>query len=212
MTAARGPDRRFFDLWSLFYDWPVVQRLTYRPGHDLTLRILREVCPERVLDVGCGTGQLASRLRCQLAPARVVGCDFSRGMLRHAAGHAADGLWVQGNAMCLPFGDAAFDAVVSTEAFHWFPDPRAALAEFHRVLEPGGRLLVALVNPPTELQSRAAAAASRLVGEPFRWPTRRTMREVVEEAGFRVEAQRFVFRLPLALTFPTILTEAVREG
>jgi SAM-dependent methyltransferase len=114
--------------------------------------------------------------------------------------------------MRLPFDDAAFDAVVSTEAFHWFPDPGAALAEFHRVLEPGGRLLVALVNPPTELQSRAAAAASRLVGEPFRWPTRRTMREAVEETGFRVEAQRFVFRLPLALAFPTILTQAVREG
>ena len=48
---------------------------------------------------------------------------------------------VDGTAEDLPFADADLDAVTAAQAFHWFAGP-AALAEFHRVLRPGGRLAV----------------------------------------------------------------------
>jgi hypothetical protein len=51
---------------------------------------------------------------------------------------------------------------------------------------------------------------SRLVGEPFYWPTRQHMRALVEGAGFRVVAQRRVHRLPAGRLFPPVLTVAVR--
>jgi SAM-dependent methyltransferase len=208
-TAAAGPHRRLFDLWSLFYDAPWVQRLTYRPGQDAVVAALRGAPAQRILDVGCGTGQLAARLRRELPETTVVGCDFSRGMLAHARARGRAALWVQADAQRLPFAAGRFDALVSTEAFHWFPDQEAALGEFHRVLAPGGRLLVALVNPPLEWLSEASRVGSSLVGEPFRWPTRGAMRRMVEGAGFRVEAQRRIFRLPAPFSFPTVLTEAV---
>jgi ubiquinone/menaquinone biosynthesis C-methylase UbiE len=209
-----GPNRWFFDLWSRFYDLRLVQRLTYRPVHDAVLRALVERPGRRVLDIGCGTGLLAARIAETLPAARVVGCDFSNGMLRHAAAH--DGAarrirWVQGDAVRLPFRDATFDTVVSTEAFHWFPDQPAALAQFHRVLQPGGRLLVGLVNPPLELLSETARVVSRLAGEPFYWPTARRLRRWFEAAGFRVESQRRVFRLPMGVTFPPVLTVGMRS-
>ena len=116
------------------------------------------------------------------------------------------------DALRLPFAANAFDAVVSTEAFHWFPNQRAAVAEFFRVLAPGGRLLVALVNPPFELVSDAARFGSRLLGEPLQWPTRRRMRELVAESGFRLEDQRWIPRLPAALLLPAVLTVCVRPG
>jgi ubiquinone/menaquinone biosynthesis C-methylase UbiE len=206
----RGPHRVLFDAWSLVYDAPPVQRLTYRPGQDAVVGALRERAPRRVLDVGCGTGQLAARLRRALPRAEVVGCDFSRGMLRRARARSPEVRWVQGDAQRLPFPDRHFDALVSTEAFHWFPDGAAALAEFHRVLAPGGRLLVALVNPPFEALSASSRVLSRWLGEPFTWPTQGRMRRSVERAGFRVEAQRRIFRLPAPLLFPTVLTEARR--
>jgi ubiquinone/menaquinone biosynthesis C-methylase UbiE len=208
--APRGPHRRLFDLWSLVYDAPWVQRLTYRPPQDAVVAALRAAPPGSVLDVGCGTGQLAGRLARALPDSRVVGCDFSAGMLRHARARRGVAGWVQGDAQRLPFADGRFGAVVSTEAFHWFPDPEAALAEFHRVLVPGGRLLVAFVNPPLELLSAASRTASRWLGEPFRWPTPGTMRRWVEAAGFEIEAQRRIFRLPAPFLFPTVLTQAVR--
>jgi len=192
MAQRPGPDRWLFDLWSTFYDAPLVQWLTYRPEHEAVLGALRRTPHRRVLDVGCGTGRLSARIGHELPGATVVGCDFSRGMLEHAARRTRGAGWVQGNALRLPFRDASFDAVVSTEAFHWFPDQAAALAEFFRVLEPKGRLLVSLINPPAELLSRLARSGSRWLGEPMFWPTRSRMRRQVEGAGFRVAAQQRV--------------------
>src|SRR5688572_16393773 len=141
--SPRGPHRLFFDLWSTVYDAPAVQRLTYRPVQDAVVRALCARPPARILDVGCGTGRLARRLAGELPASRVVGCDFSRGMLSQARAKGGPPGWVTGDAERLPFADGAFDAVVSTEAFHWFPEPATALAGFHRVLAPHGRLLVA---------------------------------------------------------------------
>lgn len=210
--TSRGPDRGLFDLWSFVYDAPLVQRLVYRPEQDAVLQTLRARRARRILDVGCGTGLLAARLRRELPRARVVGCDFSRGMLAHAARRAKAPALVQGTALALPFADASFDAVVSTEAFHWFPDPVQALRELRRVVVPKGRVLVSLVNPPAEWMSRAARATSLLLREPFDWPTRERMGERVKAAGLELVEQRFVFRLPLPFSFPTVLTEAVRPA
>jgi len=211
MAGSRGPDRRFFDIWSIFYDAPLVQRLTYRPGQDTVLRSLRRLRPRRVLDVGCGTGKLASRILEELE-VPVTGCDFSSGMLRHARARNARVSWARADAQCLPFADQSFGAVTCTEAFHWFPDQGAALQEFRRVLAPGGHALIALVNPSLQPLSDSLAFWSRLGGNPFSMPTRRRMRELVEKAGLRVESQRLVPRIPLILTFPSVLTVAVRPG
>jgi len=212
VAQRRGPDRWFFDIWSRFYDAPLVQRLTYKPEHDAVMRGLRRVAHERVLDLACGTGLLAARIGRELPSTEVVGCDFSRGMLTQAAENTRRAPLVQGSALALPFRDASFDAIVSTEAFHWFPDQDAALRECLRVLVPKGRLLVSLVNPPLEIMSVAGRRLSRLAGEPARWPTRRRMRRCVEEAGFRVESQRTVLRIPATLVLPSVLTIAARPG
>ena len=54
--SPRGPHRLFFDPWSLVYDAPGVQRVTYRPVQDALVRALRVDPPARILDVGCGRG------------------------------------------------------------------------------------------------------------------------------------------------------------
>ena len=213
MTPPRtGPDPWFFDVWSRVYDAPLVQRLTYRPEHDAVMRILRVGPHGRVLDVGCGTGLLAARIRSELPGARVVGCDFSAGMLAQAARHRRAAALVQGSALALPFAAGSFDAAVTTEAFHWFPDQRRALGELRRVLVPGGRLLVSLVNPPLEAMSRVGARVSRLLGEPARWPTRAGMRRLLESADLEVASQHRVLRVPGLLLLPSVLTVGVRPA
>jgi len=110
------------------------------------------------------------------------------------------------DAQRLPLRDASVDAVVSTEAFHWFPDKERALAEIFRVLVPGGRLLVAIVNTPNAAVRTIFQLASHAAGQPFDWPTRGEMRALCERGGFRVEAQRRVFRIPAGLSLPPVLT------
>jgi ubiquinone/menaquinone biosynthesis C-methylase UbiE len=205
-----GPSRGFFDAWSTIYDLPLVQRLTYRPVQDAVVAAVRTLAPRRVLDVGCGTGLLASRLRRELPGTLVVGCDFSRGMLLQARTRAGDAGWVQGDALHLPVRDGSVDAVVSTEAFHWFPDQQRALAEFHRALAVGGHALVAIINTPNDFVRAAVHLGSRAIGQPADWPTHAAMRRLFEAAGFRVERQHRVFRIPAGLLLPPVLTVAQR--
>lgn len=209
MTASgRGPRRWFFDAWSTFYDLPPVQRAVYRPVHEAVLKVLVRRSPSSVLDIGCGTGILTARIRDGLPSAAVWGCDFSLGMLHQATSQrAAPGQWVQGDATRLPLRDAAVEAVVSTEAFHWFPDADAALSEFRRILVPGGTLLLGLVNVRTTAGSRAFDAGFRAVGQPAHWPTRQELANRLSSAGFAVEEQRRVVR-PFGLVLPTVVTVA----
>jgi ubiquinone/menaquinone biosynthesis C-methylase UbiE len=217
-AGGAGPTRGFFDAWSRVYDFPLVQLATYRPVHDAVLRALAAEPCASVLDIGCGTGRLAERLIGARGVQSVVGCDFSAGMLAHAAerlrpAHAGPvrvGL-VRGDATHLPFAAASFDAAVSTEAFHWFPDQDAALRELGRVLRPGGRLLLALVSPPFELVADVVEAGMRLVGQPLWWTTPSRLAAQVEAAGFRVQRQRRIFRIP-GFLLPPVLTVARRPG
>ncbi len=211
-TTNPGPGHRFFDVWSRFYDVPWVQRTTYRPVHDAVVPALKARRPDRVLDVGCGTGLLTTRIRHELPRSRVVGCDFSAGMLERARRHSRRVRWVQANALGLPFGDGSFDALVSTESFHWFPDQAAALAEFFRVLAPGGHLLVALASARVGWLSEVTRVGSRWMGEPLYWPTRRRLCAILERAGFALEEQQRIFRLPAPVAFPTYLSIAARPG
>jgi ubiquinone/menaquinone biosynthesis C-methylase UbiE len=200
------PERStFFDLWSRFYDLPPVQLAVYRPVHQMVLRELAEHGMGRVLDVGCGTGILTARLAGEAGAELVAGCDFSLGMLTQARERDGRIGWVQADALRLPIADGAFDAVVSTEAFHWFPDPDAALAEFHRVLAPGGRALVALVNLRREQTSRLMHGGSEALGQPAWWPTRAEMRSRFERAGLGGVRQRRVLRVA-GLLIPTVVT------
>jgi ubiquinone/menaquinone biosynthesis C-methylase UbiE len=208
---ARGVSARLFDLWSEVYDVEWVQRLAYRPVHDAVLEALRQRPRRAILDLGCGTGLFTRRLCNELPTTRVVGCDFSSGMLEHANRERAGGRWVRGNALELPFAEGGFDTVVSTEAFHWFPHPRTALAQIHRTLEPGGQLLLAFINPPSPLVSEAARISSRLLGDPLLWPTPSRMRGWLAEAGFRIESQHRIRRLPAGHILPPVLTSAVRR-
>ena len=204
----RGPRRWFFDIWSGVYDLPPVQRAVYRPVHEAVLEVLHRRAPSSVLDIGCGTGILTARVREACPGATVCGCDFSLGMLRQASQHRfAPRHWVQGDAARLPLRSRSLDAVVSTEAFHWFPDSDAALSEFHRVLVSGGTLVLGLVNLRTQAASRMFDAGFRAVGQPAHWPTRPELAARLDAAGFTIAERRRVAR-PLGVVLPTVVTVA----
>ncbi len=98
----------------------------------------------RMLDVATGTGLLAREALAIVGPAgALVGVDPSAGMLaewRRALGR--DAAAMRGKAEALPVADASFDFVALGYALRHIPDVMMAFREFHRVLRPGGRVLV----------------------------------------------------------------------
>jgi len=101
---------------------------------------------ERVLDVGCGTGLLARDMAALVGPTgRVVGIDISAAMLTFAERRCADLPQVDlklGTAEGLSAEDSGFDAVACTQVLLYVADVAGAVAQMHRVLKPGGRLVV----------------------------------------------------------------------
>lgn len=102
---------------------------------------------QRVLDVGFGTGLVAREALALIGPTgSLVGVDPSPGML--AASGLRDVDLREGRAESLPVGDADVDFVSMGYALRHVGDLRAAFAEFHRVLRPGGRVLVLEITRP----------------------------------------------------------------
>ena len=100
----------------------------------------------RVLDVGCGDGQLA-RLAHEVGAHLVVGVDPTWNQIRVAAERGGGPHYSRAGAAALPFAAGAFDAVVACLVFEHVREVDAAIAEVARVLQPGGRFLFFLNHP-----------------------------------------------------------------
>jgi ubiquinone/menaquinone biosynthesis C-methylase UbiE len=138
------------------------------PGVAAALQGLAgELAPQRILEVGCGTGHWLASLRSvhllaaslglfrsqltssgQTAPA-LYGLDLSAGMLRQARQRQGPLHLVQGRAGRLSFPGGCFDLVYCVNALHHFDEPLAFVHEAWRLLRPGGRLAVVGTDPRT---------------------------------------------------------------
>ncbi len=152
--AAAALYPRFVDLTARRPTGPIGRRLYAEPRHHhmsfrLTLDLLGLGPQDHLLEVGCGGGTL---LNWALAVVRrAAGIDHSRDMVRLsrernrqavAAGRLA---LVMADATALPWRDRTFTAIACANTFFLLPRPRQALAEMYRVLQVGGRMVVATI-------------------------------------------------------------------
>lgn len=101
---------------------------------------------EAILDIGSGPGFLAKDVATCVGPTgSVQGIDLAENMIEAGRKLCADQPWAEfqlGDAMSLPYPDANFDVVVSTQVYEYVSDLEGALSEFARVLRPGGRGII----------------------------------------------------------------------
>jgi ubiquinone/menaquinone biosynthesis C-methylase UbiE len=98
-----------------------------------------------VVDVGCGFGRSLPKLRARFDPGVLIGIDIDPESLREAAAHAgaSRALLVEASSSRLPLADGSCDLLFCHQTFHHLVEQERALAEFMRVLKPGGLLLFA---------------------------------------------------------------------
>lgn len=151
-----------------------------------TARRLRPIlqCQDAVvLDLCCGTGDLALALR-KSAKARIIGADFAHPMLVRARaksiqGHSHPGMpapralpLTEADALRLPFADQSFDLVTTAFGFRNLANYESGLREIHRVLKPGGTLAILEFTEPPD----------NLLGNLYRW----YFRSVLPRIGARL--------------------------
>ena len=186
---------------------------------------IRAEAGQRLLEIGCGEGGNLFNLR--RLPAVRFGVDFSSAKAKFAR-RASQALTAVADAAHLPFGDGVFDFVLIRDVLHHVPDPTGVVAEAHRVLAPGGRMVVIEPNArsplillqaaliPAErgvLRSTGAALRRRLVdarldvvAEDRQWPL--PIERVFLNPRFGVPA---LGRRPLAQLAFAVVEEAARH-
>lgn len=145
-------------------DYDRVAVLQREVGARLLERLaLIRMAPQRILDLGTGTGHIAHALLKRYSGARVVGMDIAEAMLAQA--RRRSGWWRRPRFVCgdierLPFASRSVDMILSNLTLQWCNGLDAAFAEFRRVLRPGGTLLFTSFGPDTLRELRASWAAA----------------------------------------------------
>ncbi len=162
-----------FRVWSHVYDQPVFQWTIYSRVHRRLLAEGRTLGPSRILDIGCGTGELLGSLARQWPDAELTGIDLSPDMLAKARAKRFTRAvtWVEGSVYELPFDDGAFDLVTNTVSSHFYVEGERAFREIGRVLAPGGTLLQAsLTTGPLSYIPGLGGRSIALPGAIYRGP------------------------------------------
>jgi len=203
---------------ALIYETQLVQAI-FEPLARILIEHARPKPGEHVLDAACGTGVVA-RLVAPIVgrSGRTVGLDYDPIMIEMARSLAPEIEWRQGDLQNLPFPYGFFDLVICQQGLQYLPDPGAGLRQFHRVLRPGGRMVLAtwsdLAKSPGHVLLFQALAAT--IGpdsaRPVAWSLadEAQLLQLVSEAGFVSVTTTLVSlqtRYPSARAFVEIVLE-----
>jgi len=168
--------------------------------------------PERVVDVGAGTGRGSGLLKQSYPKAEVIAVDLALPMLRAAKQHSS---WLKpfvrvcAEATALPLADRSVDVLHSNLCFQWIDDLPALFGECVRVLKPGGLLVFSTFGPDTLKELRAAWAEADQRPHVSRFLDMHDVGDAMLNAGLR-DPVLDVFRYTLTYSEPRKLLEELQ--
>jgi trans-aconitate methyltransferase len=166
------------------------QRFRFVTGHgEGVLQDLAPQAGERVLDLGCGSGELTAQIAA--LGAEVLGVDQDAGMIQRARQRYPELRFEQADAQRFapPAGMETFDAVFSNAALHWMLRPAEVIAHVRAVLRPGGRMVAEagghgnVARVQAALQQARAEAGAPPRPSPWFFPSIATYARLLEEGG-----------------------------
>jgi malonyl-CoA O-methyltransferase len=158
--------------------------------------------PQRIVDLGCGTGQASAGLKNRFRKAEVIGLDSSQAMLvqlRRRSRVLRRLRAVCADMSALPLADQSSELLFSNLALQWCPDPASLFAEFRRVLTPGGMLLFSSLGPGSLRELRAAWVAADGTAQTMEFVDILQVGDALMAAGFQepvMDAERITVSYP----------------
>ena len=135
-----------FNEWSKKYDKSVLQRLVFRRSHDMFMEnIVKDKRAFKILDIGCGTGEFALKLKEKRQDVYFAGVDISTEMISVAKKKFNSDGRVEfhvSDAEHIPYGDNTFDYITCSHSFHHYPNKRKVIREMFRVLKDDGKVMI----------------------------------------------------------------------
>ncbi len=141
MATSVSEDKYYFDYLKRTDKFP--QSVYHKAKHNMVRKMFACVSKSAlVLDAGCGIGNITSTYCDQYC---VIGIDEQFSAVQFAHKSCA-GKYVQGSLYQAPFNDNSFDLILFLDAIEHFTEPVSVLKELHRILKPGGTILICTVN------------------------------------------------------------------
>jgi malonyl-CoA O-methyltransferase len=214
--------RRAFDRAAPTYESAAVV------AHEVERRMAEKleylkIAPARILDAGSGAGSAHGLLQTRYAAAEIVEVDLSLAMLRRARSRRPLGErlralvgsperhWLCADFARLPLRGATVGMVWSNLALAWSAEPPATLAEFHRVLAPGGALMFSTYGPDTLKELREAFAAIDPAPHVHTFPDMHDLGDMLVAAGFDAPVMEME-RLSVTYTDLDALTRELKSS
>lgn len=162
-----------------------VARLQREVSEHLLNMVPRLAANSRILDLGCGTGHIASALAERSGAGSVVGLDLAEGMLRFARRERPGAVdWLCADAEALPLADRSVDLIYSSLSIQWCEHLATLFGELHRALAPEGQLVFSTLGPETLRELKAAWQTVDGYVHVNRFQSREAIGAALEEAGF----------------------------
>lgn len=121
---------------------PSVYNMCRKDYPDVLAEVIKESFFD-LLDAGCGTGAMLGMFKNDHPDKNYTGIDLSQKMIETAKKKKLDGVhFVVGDCENLPFAENSFDVVTCSMSFHHYPNPEKFFQSLHRILRPGGRLIL----------------------------------------------------------------------
>lgn len=123
-------------------DDPSVYNMCRKDYPDVLSEAVKEPFSD-LLDAGCGTGAMLGMFKRDYPDKNYTGVDLSEKMIETAGKKHMEGIcFIAGDCEDLPFADGSFDVVTCSMSFHHYPHPEKFFLSLHKVLRPGGRLIL----------------------------------------------------------------------
>lgn len=181
-----------------YYDTSIRENPFQRFWHSKRIGLVSELVKgtDLMLDIGCGGGTILDLVAKRANVARTIGIDASLGAIKYASAHKS-GKYLCADFFEMPFRDGVFGTVTAIEVLEHLHDPRSALLELNRCLKKGGTIVILVPNENNLLFRIIWYFWTKGKGRVWKEAhlqkfTKRTLRELVASAGFRVTETRTI--------------------